>query len=459
MTINFTLSMSVAPNGNIRIKTFETTALALADATKDYVAPVANPLVATIDVPNATPHIVNIYDSPGGTDDGTLLSSFLYDPSFNSVSVRDDKYYTVGSGTGNAPNDGDTALVDPDLKGYDYDVEIRGTGTMMTDGSEVSINAAGGFNLTATGDKFYNGQIIIIHFHPQVATYQPQTGGGSAKLINGIILITADTTLGPTHYNQMLNLAATGNSLNITLPALNTVPAATLFPMMANGGNQVNASIIAAGTDKIMWNGAGRQTMYLGKDEQLWLMNSTDYWQVVMSKGNFDKVGLQSWSDIVIPGTITRNGSLLLRATYPRLFNDYILKLPSSNIVSETTWNADDTQKGFCTLGDGSTNFRIMDSRGLFIRALDGSRGIDTGRALSGSYQADAFAQHSHPLARKNAANGADTDQVKDYYSTDGDLGYSLVGGTGGSNRFVTGTTGDTETRGKNEAKIPLIFI
>jgi len=64
-------------------------------------------------------------------------------------------------------------------------------------------------------------------------------------------------------------------------------------------------------------------------------------------------------------GFLAGDGSLLVRATFPELFAK----------IGETFG-----------AGDGVTTFRIMDLRGIFIRGLDGGRGIDVGRTL-GSMQ------------------------------------------------------------------------
>lgn len=92
------------------------------------------------------------------------------------------------------------------------------------------------------------------------------------------------------------------------------------------------------------------------------------------------------------PNSIECDGSLLLRASYPALFN----------VIGEE-WGA----------GDGTTTFRAPDLRGVFIRGLDNGRGLDTGRVF-GSFQDHAFKNHGH----RNK-----------YYN-----GYGLNGvGTGGS--------------------------
>lgn len=440
--------MAVPPDGNIRVKAFEADNEAAPVAVVDYPAPVMNPLNATINVPNPVAHIVKIYDSPGASD-GTLLADFVYDPSFRSVEIRPDKYYVVGSGTGNAPAEGDTALADADLKDYDYDVEIRGTGTMRSDGSEIEIDPDGGFSLTREGDQFWDDQVIIIHFAPKVSAVTPSQSNTS--LIKGEMVVTADTTLDNTYFNQLINIKATANKITLTLPALSSAPALTLLPFVSNQGSQVNAIIKAAGSDLILWTTGPRTAMYLGRNEQLWLMKGADGWLVIQAAGDFTRVGQQVWGDIVLPNTLRRDGALLDRAVYPRLFNDYVLNLPPSALVTEANWASGVANQSFFTLGNGSTTFRIPNSQGLFIRALDNGRGIDTGRNLSGSYQADDLKSHSHQV--KEIANG----NLKPGSSTDESIGDWTAPSP--IHTYNTGPAGGTETRPKNEAKIPLIIV
>lgn len=73
-------------------------------------------------------------------------------------------------------------------------------------------------------------------------------------------------------------------------------------------------------------------------------------------------------------GWLICNGSNVSRTTYFRLFN-------AIGIIFGN--------------GDGSTTFTLPDLRGEFIRGVDNSRGVDTGRAF-GSAQADEFKSHTH---------------------------------------------------------------
>ncbi|MBB6158525.1 microcystin-dependent protein [Pseudomonas sp. JAI115] len=85
------------------------------------------------------------------------------------------------------------------------------------------------------------------------------------------------------------------------------------------------------------------------------------------------------------PGWLKRNGANVSRTAYARLF-----------AVLGTRYGA----------GDGHTTFNIGDSRGLFIRAWDDGRGIDTGRAL-GSHQPSQNAAHAHGAVSGEAGHHA----------------------------------------------------
>jgi microcystin-dependent protein len=73
-------------------------------------------------------------------------------------------------------------------------------------------------------------------------------------------------------------------------------------------------------------------------------------------------------------GWLAANGAAVSRTTYATLF-----------AAIGTTYGA----------GDGSTTFNLPDGRGVFVRGLDSSRGLDPGRVL-GTYQADSYAAHTH---------------------------------------------------------------
>ncbi|VTU36991.1 tail fiber protein [Variovorax sp. PBL-E5] len=98
-------------------------------------------------------------------------------------------------------------------------------------------------------------------------------------------------------------------------------------------------------------------------------------------------------------GWIRMNGALISRTTYPNLF----AFATAQGLVSEATWNAN--MQGCFSVGDGSTTFRLPDTRGTMIRDLDESRGIDASRLL-GSYQVDRNAAHTHSVSDPTHTHG-----------------------------------------------------
>ncbi len=84
------------------------------------------------------------------------------------------------------------------------------------------------------------------------------------------------------------------------------------------------------------------------------------------------------------------NGAALSRTTYAGL---WAWAQANSIVVAEVNWSP--TNTGAFSTGDGSTTFRVPDTRGEFPRFFDDSRGVDSGRVF-GSWQTDEIKAHSH---------------------------------------------------------------
>jgi microcystin-dependent protein len=112
------------------------------------------------------------------------------------------------------------------------------------------------------------------------------------------------------------------------------------------------------------------------------------------------------------PGWIKGNGVLLSRTTYAALF----AYASSQGLVSEADWSANNW--GRFSVGDGLTTFRAPDTRGMFVRGADESRGMDPGR-VAGSFQDHANLAHVHG--------------VNDPTHNHGDPGHSHAGSTSAS--------------------------
>lgn len=139
------------------------------------------------------------------------------------------------------------------------------------------------------------------------------------------------------------------------------------------------------------------------------------------------------------PGFLKENGAVLSRAAYPAL---WAYAQTYCRVVSEADWA--NGNWGTFSYGDGSTTFRIPDTRGEFIRNWDDGRGADSGRPL-GSFQGQDIQSHSHPYALPAGYN----------------YGYAnawpLRAHPSASDTTWTGAAGGSETRPRNVSKMACI--
>jgi microcystin-dependent protein len=116
--------------------------------------------------------------------------------------------------------------------------------------------------------------------------------------------------------------------------------------------------------------------------------------QFVTSAIRDAQIGMIIWEPRVTPraGWIKCNGVLLSRTQYAALW----ASLNQGGLIfQESDWQGG--YWGGFSYGDGSTNFRIPDLRGVFIRTFDDGRGVfDPGRAWPGQYQASQNIWHAH---------------------------------------------------------------
>ena len=143
-------------------------------------------------------------------------------------------------------------------------------------------------------------------------------------------------------------------------------------------------------------------------------------------------------SKVVPAGFIKKNGVLLSRTTYSKLWEYAQI---SENIVDETSWSAG--AFGSFSTGDGTTTFRIPDDRGYFERAWDDGRGIDTSRIL-GTSQLDEIKSHTHIVPNQGSSSANSTGNGVGTYN-------------GATTTQTTNSTGGIETRPKNIAVMSII--
>lgn len=107
-------------------------------------------------------------------------------------------------------------------------------------------------------------------------------------------------------------------------------------------------------------------------------------------------IGMVAYFDLdaVPPGWLAYHGQVVSRTQYAQLWAKQ-----SARAISESSWSSQKSTYGVCgrySVGDGSTTFRLPDTRGAFVRSANtSSSGVDNGRTL-GNPQAQQTAKHQH---------------------------------------------------------------
>lgn len=277
-----------------------------------------------------------------------------------------------------------------------------------------------------------------------------------------IAVVTASSNVDNTIIGKIIQANATGANIVLSLDPLANFPVGYVLPINATCNPGKNVTVTANGVQLIILNGGyADSSIYMHDGETLFLLRAGGYWQVIAFRGNFVDVGQPIDGYINVQNTLPRNGSLLNRDDYPRLWKWINEKVPGNMKVSDATWSSDPLingvsrplYRGLFSTGNGSTTFRLPDDRGMFNRYLDLGRGLDTGRTgnTAGSFEDMLIQAHSHELGYyKNDTKGGD--QQNAYY-----LGNDTGATPLPSNVYYTKSFGGSETRPINTAKIPLI--
>jgi len=268
-----------------------------------------------------------------------------------------------------------------------------------------------------------------------------------------VVAITGNAAVTFTdHANRLLAVTATAN-VTLTVDALSGFKTGNKIAVVANlsgAGGPFWVNLVTA--ENINNGSVTRTNIWLYDGEMIEIVAGASAWYWTIAKGNFDKVGDHDLKRFAPRNAFIADGSLGdLRAKYPRLW-----ELVSATALSDATWNsAGNRYKGQFSTGNGTTTLRRPDYRGLFLRSLDGGRGLDLGRmdATAGGYEDDSIKDFtgSGGYNRLLKHDGTGTNKGTDSIDLSGSEPSLL------SSYAITGL--GTETRGKNLGFTPYIYF
>jgi hypothetical protein len=295
---------------------------------------------------------------------------------------------------------------------------------------------------------------------------------GRITQLYDVVDISASVALDNSVLGKLVNVTGTDNVvITLPLPGINNYPEGGLIFFACSLGSGKSLTVKTSnivgpgGVDGIQFYGQPTGELYLHSAEHLILVRKGMFWHVVTCSPGMIETGDEFMSRAVRRNTLIKQGQLVSRQDFPRLFK-WVQSL-TEGVTTEANWFSLQFQfKGFFTLGTDGTNFRLPDERGMFERALDLGRGVDVGRQdnVAGGFEDDALKQHTHEYVDRyypeNNPNIPNKIALPVNYNNR--IGSNDTDYDNTHSAFIaanTGNTGVEETRPKNIGKYPLIKI
>ncbi len=358
----------------------------------------------------------------------------------------------------------------PSLAGLDFNLRRGGFPLIHQQvpaiaAAEYEVLAGGGFKLLKAGDTLGLGERFEIDLFTLQGGNPAPPGSVGGSFITGSIPVSTNFAILPsTHLNKLIQVRSLAAQITITLPSVADVPANTIIPIETSINNSVQNKIQTSGGQNIYFNNMSKTAVWMGLGENLWLYRGDDGWYVI---NDFAK----SYKELAIPipkykvesNELLCEGQLVLRATYPRLW-EYVQTLGSS-LVSDATWLTASVllggrtvlkpYRGCFSTGDGSTTFRIPDLMNMFLRGVKSSTGSDTERHLNkpGGFQAFLTNMDNVKIEILNGSGGSATNALDEGGGVRGFSGMDGAGGwlTNSANQWLRFNSGlAVETRPDN---------
>lgn len=303
----------------------------------------------------------------------------------------------------------DTASI-TSLAGKDFSLERSGipmipllpdesNGPSGTNEAEFEILDAGGFKLLQSGD------VLALNERFKLSIFSLIGGGGggggttAASFITGTKVVTSNLTLDPaTEMNKLIQIQGASTAITLTIPDLADIAANSFIPITAAINMSKPTTVNTTGGQNIYFNSTSKTSIVLMPGEIVWLFRDVDGFYIINDFADKYKQLANPFAAYKAElNQLVCKGQLVLRADYPRLW-EYIQTLGSS-FVSDATWSTASVTvsgrtvlkpyRGCFSSGDGSTNFRLPDLMGMFLRGVKSETGSDSERHLNkpGGYQ------------------------------------------------------------------------
>jgi hypothetical protein len=353
----------------------------------------------------------------------------------------------------------DGTLGTQDWRGWEIGIEeYSGVGTLIKNVDYEWDSNTGSFFWLAAGRVFENLQWFTVEFEPQStggAISTPTTADFSLRLI------TANTTLTGGDFGTKLIVEPSGNYLTLTLPSITTVAIGRPLMIETKVAQEFRCvEIIPNGSDAIKFQ-FGKLYMMMNEALTIYRLNlpSRNEWRVCDTLGNFIDVGRIVSSDLSnVFGKVLLDGSILDKFQYARLYNEVVLRLPISQVVSYDSWSTNQTMYSLANSANPSfaNKFHVPNRLGLYEKSNVSPRVV-------GSIQLGSIGEHDHLMFTNEDVNDVGTPTPTSAVTRAAGLGgnssYRLMQSANAPSVGKTGKSGTADTNVTNYSTNKYILI
>lgn len=267
----------------------------------------------------------------------------------------------------------------PNYIGWDIvPSELTGRGILVR-GLDYSWDSLTGvFVLLQGGDIFSAGTYYNIHFEPIAS----QTVPDSVPTITDFDtrIITASGAILVEDFGNSIIVEPGGQYIELTLPALSTIPRGRVLSVeiaKVKGTAISCVKFIPNGSDSINFMDG---TLFAMSNEsfQIYRLRRVDLsteWRVRYETGNFRNIGQSTSEDATAALVYCKhlmNGGIESTLQYARLFNQYVLNLPATQLVDFDAWSTGNNKYFYSKANSANpanaNKFHFPDRRDLFER-------------------------------------------------------------------------------------------
>lgn len=388
-------------------------------------------------------YILRIYEMSNGLPIRTLVDDFNFNPDNQDIKYRTPEILVCGftpgfnAGANSFTFDGTDGK--PDWRNWTPIMQPPGFSPWL-EGFNYTWDSSTGTLTMVDGQTFESEFRVLAEFQTIV---DPGASGGvpSGRMFGEVLEVTSDITLTADDFGKKILINPASTYLKITMPVITGVVQnkTIFFETGVDTGTPFCVEIEAQAGTQWAFGKAGRTSMFMIANETFTAYRHSTAWHVQDAIGNYKNVGEQTASDDdEMLGAILMAGQTLNATQYKRLYNEFVMNLPPTQVVAYASWATNKTKWSFV---DSYGNFKCPDRTNMHERNANSTN-------VPGKYLAPMVGPHQHLIFGNNLAGNPDvspTSGASRGYGDGGNLGYRISKSDGAALYGLTGNGTGTE--------------